>query len=210
VIQEIAILVKGIVLGIAIAAPVGPIGLLCINRTVERGIAAGLATGLGAAIADALFSAIAAFGVTAIVEELLGRQGQLKVVGGLFLLGVAIHAFLKEPRPPASTPDASNLPAAVASGLILTATNPVTIMGIMALVVGLGGNLGPAQAATLVAGIFIGSTLWWTALCGGVSLVRHKVTLRTAHWLNRGTGVVIGLLGLWALWSAAFGAEIRF
>ncbi len=209
-IEEIGILIKGIVLGVAIAAPVGPIGLLCIRRTVERGIAAGLATGLGAAIADALFSAVAAFGVTAIVQELLGRQVQLKVVGGLFLLGVAAHSFLKEPRPPAHAPEARNLPGAVASGLVLTATNPVTIMGIIALVVGFGSGLATPQATTLVVGIFIGSALWWTILCGGVSLIRHRFTTRTVHWLNRGTGVVIGLLGLWALWSAAFGADIRF
>lgn len=206
---EFGILVKGVILGVAIAAPVGPIGLLCIRRTVERGIAAGLATGLGAAIADALFSAVAAFGVSAIVEALLGHQVQLKVMGGLFLLGIAVHSWLKEPRAPAVAPEARNLSGAVASGLVLTATNPVTIMGIMALVVGFGSGLAAPQATTLVTGIFLGSALWWTILCGGVSLVRHRFTARTVHWLNRGTGAVIGTLGVWALWSAMFGADFR-
>lgn len=208
-IEEFGILIRGVILGVAIAAPVGPIGLLCIRRTVERGPAAGLATGLGAAIADALFSAIAAFGVTAIVEQLLGHQVQLKVLGGLFLLGVAVHSFLKEPRPPAHAPEARNLTGAVGSGLFLTATNPVTVMGIMALVVGFGSDLAAPQATTLVVGIFLGSGLWWTTLCGGVSLVRHRFTVRTVQWLNRVTGGLIGTLGLWALWSAVYGSPLR-
>lgn len=207
--QEVGLFFQGIILGVVIAAPVGPIGLLCISRTVERGLATGLATGLGAAIADAAFSAVAAFGVTAVIENLLGHQTQLKLVGGLFLLGVAVHSFLKAPVAAAEAPEARNLPAAVASGLFLTATNPVTIMGITALVVGFGGGLGSAQAATLVGGIFVGSGLWWITLCGGVSLIRHRMTPRAVLGLNRGTGLLIGALGLWSLWSALFGRALE-
>ncbi|ACI97881.1 LysE/ArgO family amino acid transporter [Rhodospirillum centenum] len=196
---EIGVFLRGIILGIAIAAPVGPIGLLCIRRTLERGIAVGIATGMGAAIADALFSAIAAFGVNAILELVIGHEGELRVFGGLFLLGVALHSFLREPRPPAQEPEARNLLGATGSGLALTMGNPVTILGITALVVGFSGGLETYQAVTLVAGIFVGSGIWWFILCGGVTLVRHRITRRSVLWINRGTGIMLGALGVWAL-----------
>lgn len=204
--EEMGILWRGMVLGVIIAAPVGPIGLLCIRRSLERGLTAGLATGLGAAIADALFSAIAAFGITAVLDLITGNMLQLQIVGGLFLLGVAIHAFMRDPKPLAAAPEAGNLTAAVATGLLFTITNPVTILGISAVIVGFGNTKGPAQDATLVAGVFLGSLAWWGILCGGVTLLRHRVTGRTVHWINIATGILLAALGLYALLSAARGA----
>lgn len=197
--EELGILWRGIVLGVIIAAPVGPIGLLCIRRTIERGITAGFATGVGAAFADGLFSALAAFGVTVVMDAITGHMVALRLVGGAFLIAVAVHSFLRDPKPLAAVPEAGNLYAATASGFGLTVTNPVTILGIATVVVGFGGTDDTAGAATLVAGIFLGSLAWWGILCGGVSLVRSRVTASTVHWINMGTGVVLGLLGLWAI-----------
>jgi threonine/homoserine/homoserine lactone efflux protein len=127
--DDIGIFWRGVVLGVIIAAPVGPIGLLCIRRSLERGLATGLATGLGAALADAFFSGIAAFGITAVIDMITANLPLLQVVGGIFLLIVAGHSLTREPKPLATEPVAGNLPAAAFSGLFLTATNPVTILG---------------------------------------------------------------------------------
>jgi len=202
--EEIYRLALGVVLGLVIAAPLGPIGLLCIRRTVERGLAAGFAIGLGAAMADAGFSAIAAFGVSAVLDALLGHETLLRISGGLFLLGVALHAFLKDPDPPAAAPEARDWWTAIGSGVALTVGNPVTILGITAIVVGFGGTPEGGQAAILVAGIFLGSVLWWLILCGGVALVRHRITARAVHWINVGTGVFLAALGFWALAGVAW------
>ncbi|KPF81178.1 lysine transporter LysE [alpha proteobacterium AAP38] len=200
--DDIGIFWRGVVLGVIIAAPVGPIGLLCIRRSLERGLATGLATGLGAALADAFFSGIAAFGITAILNVITQNMPLLQVVGGLFLLVVAGHSLTREPKPLAAEPVAGNLPAAVFSGLFLTATNPVTILGMSTLVVGFSNTRGPVEDGTLVAGIFVGSLLWWMFLCGGVTLLRSRVTGRTVHWINIGTGLILGALGLYTLGSA--------
>lgn len=207
--EELSILVRGIILGVAIAAPVGPIGLLCIRRTVERGLTVGLATGLGAAIADVLFSAVAAFGIAAILDMITGNETLLRIIGGLFLIGVAIHSFLRDPKPPARGGEARNLFGATSSGLALTMGNPVTILGITAIVVGFGGGLEGYHRWTLLAGIFLGSLLWWFILCGGVMLIRHHMTHRTVHWINVGTGIFLLALAAWALggvwWARAAG-----
>jgi len=201
-IEELSVLGRGIVLGLAIAAPIGPIGLLCIRRTVERGVVVGVATGLGSAFVDGLFGAIAAFGVSQVIDALMGHVKELRLLGGLFLLGAALHGFLRDPEPMAEEPPARDLAGAVASGVLLTVTNPVTIMGIIAVVVGFGGRLDHQGAATLTVGIFLGSLLWWAILCGGISAVRHKFTPRTVHWINRGTAAVLAAIGAWALVSA--------
>lgn len=203
--DDIGIFWRGVVLGIIIAAPVGPIGLLCIRRSLERGLATGLATGAGAAIADAAFSAVAAFGITAILDMITGNMQLLQVVGGTFLLGVAVHSLMRDPKPLAAEPVAGNLPAAVATGFFLTATNPVTILGMSAIVIGFGHTKGPVEDGTLVAGIFVGSLLWWAILCGGVTALRRFVTGGTVHWINVGTGVLLGLLGLYTLGRAWLG-----
>ncbi|MFM2042727.1 MAG: hypothetical protein RLY86_1303 [Pseudomonadota bacterium] len=201
VLEELSIIVRGLILGVAIAAPVGPIGLLCIRRTIERGLHVGLATGLGAATADVMFAAIAAFGVGAIVETITGHESQLRLLGGVFLIGVAIHSFLRDPQPLASQPEARNLWGAGASGFALTMGNPVTILGITAIVIGFGGDVEGHHAWTLLAGIFLGSLAWWCILCGGVTLIRHHITQRTVHWINVGTGIFLIALAVWALGS---------
>ena len=204
--EELGVLAWGVVLGVAIAAPIGPIGLLCIRRTVERGLAAGFATGAGSALVDAFFAAVAAFGVSRIVDALTGHAGELRLVGGLFLLGAAAHGLVSQPRPPAEEPvrlGRRGLLGAVGGGVLLTVTNPVTIMGIIAIVVGFGGAKDTADATALTLGVLLGSLLWWALLCGGFALVRHRFTLGAARWINRGTAVVLGALGVWALAGAA-------
>lgn len=156
-------------------------------------------------MADATFSAVAAFGITAIMDMITTNMRLLQVVGGTFLMAVAVHSLMRDPKPLAAEPVAGNLPAAGFTGFFLTATNPVTIMGMSAIVIGFGKTKGPMEDGTLVGGIFIGSLLWWCILCGGVTLLRRHVTGRTVHWINVGTGVLLGVLGIYTLGSAWLG-----
>jgi threonine/homoserine/homoserine lactone efflux protein len=199
---------KGVLIGVAIAAPVGPIGLLCIQRTLNNGRVSGLVSGLGAATADALYGFIAAFGLTLISAFLLRRQAWLAGIGGLYLcyLGVQMmRTSTAEAEADAAmageTRGLGTLPA-YASTLALTLTNPVTILSFLAIYAGLGlaaGAGGYGSASLLVLGVFTGSALWWLALSSVVDRLRHRVDARAMHWINMGAGVIVIGFGLYAL-----------
>lgn len=196
----------GLVVGLSIAAPVGPIGVLCIRRTLAVGRATGFVSGLGAATADALYGAAAAFGLTAITRVLVGGHLWLRLAGGIFLLYLGIQAW----RTATVTPTAPTLPtrgpglgAVYASTLALTLTNPMTILSFAGIFAGLGVASGVryAQAAAAVAGVFCGSTLWWLILSTAIGLVRDRVATGNLQWINRGSGVIIAGFGVFALLS---------
>ena len=197
--------VRGLVMGLAIAAPVGAIGVLCIRRTLAGGWALGLATGLGAATADAAYGALAAFGISAITTMLLGVRGWLQVVGGAFLIYLGVRTFLERPRElDEAAVKPSGLLAAWSSTFVLTLGNPMTIMSFAAVFAGLGigaATSGPVTggAVALVAGVFSGSALWWVFLSVSVGLVRHRLDATAMRWVNRGSGIVIGGFGIVAL-----------
>lgn len=161
---------KGLLLGFSIAAPVGPIGLLCIQRTVAYGRRSGLVTGLGAATADGVYGTVAAFGLTAISGFLVGQQFWFRIVGGIFLVYLGAKTLFSKAAEKAASPDRNNLFSDYASTVFLTITNPMTILSFAAVFAGLGladtGGHGPA--VWMVAGVILGSALWWFALSGGV------------------------------------------
>jgi threonine/homoserine/homoserine lactone efflux protein len=199
-----AVLVRGILLGIVIAAPVGPIGLLCIRRTLEGGIVMGFATGLGAALADGLFGAIAAFGVQAMTDWLAGHQTTFRLVGGVVMLIIAFKSFTAEPHPREIKRDIRTALGGFAVGLGLTLTNPVTIFAFVAIFAGfgLGGELsGDREAMTLVLGVFLGSALWFLTLSSGVATVRHMISDSVFRLINRGAAVLLAAFGVYALAS---------
>src|SRR6185437_3009463 len=160
-----ALLLKGFVVGIVIAVPVGPVGVLCIRRTILEGRVAGLSSGTGAATADAMFAVIAGFGLTALSDWLFGYQDWLRVGGAAFLFYVGFSAFMHDPakpRTPQQAPD--SLLANGASTFALTITNPVTILSFLAIFAGLGltgREMTMAGVATLVFGVWLGSLSWW-------------------------------------------------
>ncbi len=193
---------EGIALGFAIAAPVGPIGLLCIRRTLAEGRLAGLVTGLGAATADALYGAIAAFGLTTLSYFLVSQQNLVRFIGGVFLCYLGVRTFLAQPQTVSNDRKAQTLRAAFVSTFALTLTNPLTILSFAAIFAGLGvgAQAGDYLSATaLVAGVFTGSALWWLLLSGGVSLFRSRFTPASMRWVNRGAGALIVLFGISAL-----------
>ena len=193
---------RGLVIGFSIAAPVGPIGVLCIRRTLAEGRLYGLASGLGAATADALYGAVAGFGLTIVRDVLTGQQGWLRLIGGAFLLYLGVRTFLAKPAQESARAQGRGLFGAYASTFVLTLTNPMTILAFAAIFAGLGladsGGDFPA-AAMLVLGVFGGSAAWWLTLSGAVSLVRARFDARAMQWVNRLSGAIIVAFGLTAL-----------
>ncbi len=196
---------RSVLIGLSVAAPVGPIGVLCIKRTLAAGRLIGFVTGLGAATADAFYGGVGGLGVTAVAHLLLGEQLWLRLVGGIFLCYLGITTALSHPTERAAVMGGRGLPGAYLSTLALTLTNPLTILSFAAIFAGLGfgGAVHDAVAGVaLVAGIFAGSALWWFLLSGGVSLVRRRFDTRALVWVNRVSGTVILIFGIVALASA--------
>jgi threonine/homoserine/homoserine lactone efflux protein len=194
--------VRGLIIGLSIAAPVGPIGVLCIRRTLADGHTAGLVSGLGAATADAVYGCIAGFGLTLISSLLLQQQLVLSLFGGAFLCYLGYTTYISIPAEHAASAKGGNLSRAYLSTFALTLTNPMTILSFIAIFAGLGlaqadGSYG--AALWLVAGVFGGSALWWLMLSSGASLLRTRLTMQHMRWINRLSGVVIGEFGLLSL-----------
>jgi threonine/homoserine/homoserine lactone efflux protein len=191
--------VKGIVVGIVIAVPVGPVGVMCIRRTVFEGKLAGFVSGLGAATADAVFGIIAGFGLTVVSDWLLGYQQWLRIVGACLLLAVGGHSLLARRRSKlGSAPNPESLSWYYVSTFALTLTNPITILAFLAIfaAVGLtGAEATLGRAAILVLGVWVGSLLWWLALSFGVGYFFRSFEPRHLTWINRGSGAILFLSG---------------
>jgi threonine/homoserine/homoserine lactone efflux protein len=200
---------KGLLIGFSIAAPVGPIGVLCIRRTLADGRAAGFASGLGAATADAFYGSVAGFGL-AFISGFLVRQGDwLRLLGGLFLVYLGIKTALSRPADTApgelGEGGARGLLGAYASTFFLTLTNPLTILSFAAIFAGLGlGNQASGDLVSpllLVLGVFSGSGAWWFLLSGAANWVRGRLGGQGLLWVNRLSGAIILAFGLAALGS---------
>jgi threonine/homoserine/homoserine lactone efflux protein len=202
---DLSVLLRGLAIGFGIAAPVGPIGILCIRRTLADGRAVGFAAGLGAATADALYGAVAAFGLTLVSSALVGQRAWLQAVGGLFLCYLGVRIWMAAP---AATGGAARrepgLLSAWATTFALTVTNPASILSFAAIFAALGlgaaaGGYGPATL--MVAGVFLGSAFWWLLLSNGVGFLRSSITPAHLRWVNRGAAVIITAFGIGALVS---------
>jgi threonine/homoserine/homoserine lactone efflux protein len=201
---DTAFLVKGLVIGFSIAAPVGPIGMLCTRRTLGDGRVAGLLSGLGAATADAIYGCIAGFGVVFVSTILLTQQVWLRLVGGVFLCYLGARTFLASPEERISATNPLGLAGIYLSTFFLTLTNPMTIISFAAIFAALGvGNTSGSyiSAVTLVVGVFVGSALWWLILSSIVSLFRSKLKPGWLKWVNRLSGLVILGFGVLAILS---------
>jgi threonine/homoserine/homoserine lactone efflux protein len=198
----LVLLGQGLVIGLAVAAPVGPISVLIMQRTMRLGRHQGWLAGLGVATADALYGAVAGFGLTAISGVLLNQQGWLRLVGGLFLVWLGLRVWLTAPASRAATERVGGAASAFGVMLLLTLTNPATILSFAAIFAGFGlGETGGdfVAAGALVSGVFIGSALWWLALTSLIGRLRRRLTPTGLRWINRGAGGVILVAGLVAL-----------
>ena len=202
-----AMFLKGLLIGFAIAVPVGPIGFLCLRRTLVYGRLTGFISGLGAASADALYGMVAALGLTAVSDFLIRSEAWLQLGGGLFLIGLGLKTALARPARAdeagaAPPPAQRSLHAAYRSTLALTLTSPATILAFVAIFAGLGigaaaGN--PFLALQMVAGVFSGSALWWLVLSLGAGLLRSRLQAGSLHVLHVVSGLGIITLGGWQL-----------
>ncbi|MCX7791109.1 MAG: LysE family translocator [Chloroflexaceae bacterium] len=202
--MELGLFARGALIGLAIAAPVGPIGVLCINRTLRDGRMAGFVSGLGAATADLIYGTIAVLGLTALTGALAGISFWTRLLGGLFLCYLGLRTLRAQPAARPAAGAARGLLRAYASTLILTLTNPATIIAFAAIFAGLGASgaaHGYAEGLLLATGVAAGSALWWLMLSGGVGLLRSRLTPTALRWINRGAGLIILGFGLAALWS---------
>ena len=197
-----SVFLRGLIIGFSIAAPVGPIGVLCIRRTLAEGRLTGFLSGMGAASADMFYGVVAAFGLTVVQELLIGQSTWLQVVGGVFLLYLGLKTFFSKPSKKAAESRSGGLFDAYLTTFFLTITNPLTILSFIAIFAGL--RLGEIDgnylsASFMVLGVFLGSATWWLTLSTGVSLLREKFTPALLTWVNRLAGVIIFVFGLLAL-----------
>lgn len=203
--MDVDYFLRGLIIGFSIAAPVGPIGVLCIRRTIAYGLLSGLVSGLGAASADAIYGAVAAFGLTLVSGFLINQQIWLRVIGGLFLCYLGIRTFFALPAEDLEeAPRSKGLLGDYASTFILTLTNPLTILSFAAIFAGLGladADLGRFTAVAMVVGVFLGSAGWWLLLSGGANLFRRRFNTTALQWVNRVSGVIITAFGVAALMS---------
>lgn len=202
--MELLLFSKSMLLGLAVAAPLGPIGVLCINRALEHGFWAGVAGGLGTALADAIYASLAAIGFSTLTATLATLAPWLKLAGGLFMLWLGWKSVRSNPhRSPtqARTKEFKELSGTIASTFLLTLTNPVTIFSFAALFAGLGltDTPGATNALAVVAGVFLGSLLWWFLLSGGVALAQRRLPEGFSLCISRMSGVILMGFGFYAL-----------
>ncbi len=196
------LILSGMAIGIAVAAPIGPVNLICIRRTLKYGMANGVAAGSGAMVGDGLFAAIAAFGVTAVISFVDDYSLWLQLVGGLFLLGLGIRTWFDRPRLDAALPEGSlgDLLPVISVTFLLTITNPATMLGFLAIFGGIIdfaiGSQDYRLTSVLVISVIAGSAIWWVALTGFVSLFRGKMTDRALKMLNYVSAAIIVLFGV--------------
>jgi threonine/homoserine/homoserine lactone efflux protein len=198
--MSMTFMAKGVAIGFSIAAPVGPIGVLCIRRSLRDGMAAGFAAGLGAATADAAYGAVAGFGLTAVSGFLIAHRFWIGLIGGAFLCYLGARAFLSRPASGAAPEKVGSLASAYASTLVLTLANPATILSFAVIFAafGLGATIDTPAASSLVLGVFAGSALWWLILSGGTSLVRSRVSPEWMLAVIRVSGAVLIAFGIYA------------
>jgi threonine/homoserine/homoserine lactone efflux protein len=195
---------RGLLIGLSIAMVVGPMSVLVIRRTLAEGRLAGLISGLGVAAGDTIYGALGGFGLTFITGFLINGQFWLRLVGGGFLIYLGLKTLVSRPAEKAARAAGKDLPGYFIAMLLLTLTNPLTIISFAGIMAGLG--IGSASgnylsAAILVAGVTVGSASWWLILATAISLFRNKITPGGMAWINRLSGLIILGFGLLALAS---------
>ena len=198
---ELMLFLKGIIIGFAMAVPIGPIGIMCIRKTLTEGRMHGLIIGLGAATADLLYGSVAAFGLTVISNTLLTQRIWIRLIGGALLLFLGVRTFRAHPRDPKFQIQNGGQLRSYFTTVFLTLTNPLTIFAFIAVfaALGLGNGLSLFSSSVLVAGVFTGSFLWFFSLSSGATLFRKKLDVIGLRWVNKIAGILIIISGVIAI-----------
>ena len=202
-----SILIEGLIIGILVSIPMGPIGVLCIQRTIHQGRRSGFISGIGAASADSSFAFIAGFGLTFITDFFKEQQFYLMFGGAIVLVILGLNLFFKDTIKEIRKIrfNKSNSFADFGSVFLLTLSNPITILFFGLVFTGLGivkNNI--METGTLIGGIFLGAVLWWFLLSTLVSLFRNFFRIRIIFWLNKIAGILIILFGLFAIFNSFY------
>ncbi|WP_137790266.1 LysE family transporter [Bacillus sp. E(2018)] len=194
--------IKGLILGISIAAPVGPIGVFCIQRTLTQGRVVGIVSGLGAACADLLYGLIAGLGLTMVSQFIISQQSWIQLIGGVFLFYLGLKILTSKAIPINGTPQKSSLSSAFFTTFLQTLTNPMTILSFAAIFTGLGivkPHTIATSSITLIVGIFCGSAAWWIFLTFTVSMMSRRMNQQHMIMINVISGIIICLFGMFSL-----------
>lgn len=204
-----AYILKGLIIGLTVSAPMGPIAVFCLQRTLNKGVWIGFISGLGAAFADTVYAAIAGFGLSIISDFLTEQQFYIRGIGGIFLIIVGVKVFytntIKQARK--QKVNKGRLLGDFASVFFLTLSNPITVIffGAVFAGIGLAGEGGSTYLTFLtVAGVLVGAMLWWLLLAFIINLFRHKIRLRSIWWINKIAGALIVILGIGSVVSLLF------
>ena len=201
-------IIKGIIVGVAVTAPVGPLGILCIQRTINRGLLSGLVTGIAAAFADIMYAIIAGFGVSVIADFLEANQLVIRIIGGIIVIFLGVRIYMSNPAKQyrrQKTQKRTYISDFV-SGFLVTITNPIVIIVFGAVFASLGhdkANSGKSVIVTII-GVFTGAIAWWISLTVLVNIFRDKINLRKLWWINKITGVSVVLFGIGIIASVLF------
>jgi threonine/homoserine/homoserine lactone efflux protein len=203
--MELSFFIKGLILGFSIAAPVGPIGILCIRRSLDESRLSGFVSGLGAASADALYASIATIGLSSISSFLISQQFFFRLIGGIFLFILGINSFLKIPVVTShSQINKKTLVSNFISTFLLTLSNPITIISFSAIFSAIGlitTSIRIPSPFFLIFGVFLGSTIWWILLSASVGSLRLKINITNMRWINRISGLILVGIGAMSLIS---------
>jgi threonine/homoserine/homoserine lactone efflux protein len=194
----VELLIRGLIAGLIIAAPVGPVNVLCISRTLSKGRSSGLLSGLGAAAADTFYGCIAGFSITFVIQFLIREEFWIRLIGGILLVAIGISYYVKRPEVLSKNAREETNHSDFVSTFLLTLTNPTTVLSFLAVLTGLGMSQGRVHWLTLflVLGIGCGSMLWWIILVSIVNRLRDRFNDRTMVWMNRIAGIAIGGFGI--------------
>lgn len=205
--MDISMFITGIGIGFLMAAPFGPIGVLCMRRILTNNPTSGLISGLGAATADALCSAIAGFGLTFVSSSILSHQIMIRLLGGLFLCVLGAKTFIAKPCNPIANVKTSSLISVYTSTFFLTMANPITTLSFAAIFAGLGiteTDSDYVAASALILGVFLGSASWWLALSSSIKIFKLNIDFTAQKWINKLSGGILTIFGLLALLSLHF------
>ena len=204
------IFIKGLSIGFLVSMTPGPIGLLCIRRTLIEGQMIGLAIGLGTAMADVPFALLAGLGLSFVSDILLQYQSLLKFFAGIFLLYLGIKSFFESPLKKERSIQKSNLLGVAMGSLLLTLTNPVTILTFATIFAGFGIICDSSNifvVLTLALGVFVGAMIWWILLTSFLRIFHARMTQKTITFINRASGILFILFSIAAFISIFFGSE---
>ncbi len=196
--KALELLIRGVLAGLIITAPVGPVNVLCVQRTVTKGWRSGLFSGLGSAAADGIYATIAGFSISLVIQFLERQLFRIRLFGGILLILLGVWYYFRPPRPVEKKTNGETDGKDSASTFLLTLTNPTTVLSFLAVMaaLGLGGSRPWYLTLLVVGGIFCGAMLWWVILTGIANRLRDRFTDRSMVWMNRIGGLAIGAFGV--------------